>query len=178
MKNFIFVVLIIFLFLSPVLRAEAQSNTDTTVPPNVFDTTGFPQWAKDLRRWDIVTFGVYPFALFFTTAAADLIRWNKANGMSMSDRRYAPWPLKSAGAIEMTKDEYGRVLLQAAGVAAMIACTDLVIVLIKRNKERKRIESRPRSAAVIDINPYGDLLEDSSPEDAPEKDDTPKADKN
>jgi hypothetical protein len=181
MKNFIFVILFIFLFLSPVLQVQAQSSTSansTTVSPNVFDTTGFPQWAKDLRRWDIVTFGVYPFALFFTTMVTDLVRWNNANGMSMSeyDRRYAPWPLKSAGAIEMSKAEYERVLLQAAGVAAMIACTDLIIVLIKRNKERKRIESRPRSTAVVDINPYGEQPDDTSadssddaPEDAPEK---------
>jgi hypothetical protein len=179
MKKLIFAVLIIFLFLSPVLRVQAQSNTNSsTPPPNVFDTTGFPQWVKDMRRWDIIAFGVYPFALFFTTAVTDMIRWNNANGMSMNenDRRYAPWPLKSAGAIEMTKGEYERVLLQAAGVSAMIACTDLIIVLIKRHKERKRIESRPRSTAVIDINPYGEQPDDSS-DDAPEKDETPETEK-
>ena len=180
MKKLIFVVLIIFLFLSPVLRLQAQSSTKTSAPPtNVFDTTGFPQWAKDLRRWDIVTFGVYPFALFFTTTVTDLIRWNNANGMGMSEseRRYAPWPLKSAGAFEMSKDEYGRVLLQSAGVAAFIACTDLVIVLIKRNKERKRLESRPRSTADIEIKPYGEQPETPSTGNTPEKDETPKADK-
>jgi len=170
MKNLIFAVLIIFLFLSPVLRAEAQSSTDTSASSsssNAFDTTGFPQWAKDMRRWDIIAFGVFPFAWFFTTVATDLVRWNDANGMDMSDRRYAPWPLKSAGAVEMTKDEYNRVLLQAAGVSAMIAFTDLVIVLIKRNKERKRIESKPKSSAVIEIKPYG-----IPPEDAHDKDET------
>jgi hypothetical protein len=179
MKKLIFAVLIIFLFLSGVLQVQAQNNTSdnsSTSSPNAFDTTGFPQWVKDLRRWDIITFGVYPFALFLTTTVTDLVRWNNANGMNMSDRRYAPWPLKSAGAIEMTNDEFGRVLLQAAGVAAMIACTDLVIVLIKRNKERKRIESKPRSTAVIDINPYGEQPDDSS-DDAPEKEETPETDK-
>jgi hypothetical protein len=176
MKNLSFAVLIIFLFLSPVFRVQAQSGTDTSP---AFNTTGFPQWAKDLRRWDIITFGVYPFALFFTTTVTDLIRWNNANGMNMSDRRYAPWPLKSAGAIEMTSDEYGRVLLQAAGVSAMIACTDLIIVLIKRSKERKRIESKPRSTAVIEIKPYGVQPDDSSEDEteaATDKDETPKAD--
>jgi hypothetical protein len=178
MKNLIFAVLITFLFLSPVLRTEAQSNTSASTPPsNAFDTTGFPQWAKDLRRWDIITFGAYPFALFVTTSVTDLIRWNDANGMSMSDRRYAPWPLKSAGAVEMTKAEYERVLLQAAGVAAAVACTDLVITLIKRSKERKRIESKPKSSAVIDIKPYGVPPEEEaesssgdSPSDAPAND--------
>jgi len=186
MKNLIFAVLIAFLFLSPVLRTEAQSgtgkssssnsgnNTGTSTSSsssNAFDTTGFPQWAKDFRRWDIIAFGVFPFALFFTTVATDLVRWNDANGMSMSDRRYAPWPLKSAGAVEMTTDEYNKVLLQAAGVAAMIAFTDLAIVLIKRNRERKRIESKPKSRAIIDIRPYG-----IAPEDAPDKAEIPEAD--
>jgi len=170
MKNLIFAVLIIFLFLSPVLRTEAQSSPSTSTSSsssNAFDTTGFPQWAKDMRRWDIIAFGVFPFALFFTTVANDLNRWNNANGMDMSDRRYAPWPLKSAGAVEMTKDEYNRVLLQAAGVSAMIAFTDLIIVLIKRNREHKRIESKPKSSAVIEIKPYG-----TPPEDAHDKDET------
>jgi len=175
MKNFIFAVLIIFLFMSPVLRAYAQSSqssgSNAESSSLAFDTTGFPQWAKDLRRWDIIAFGVFPFALFFTTVVTDLNRWNNANGMDMSDRRYAPWPLKSAGAVEMTKDEYERVLLQAAGVSAMIACTDLIITLIKRNMERKRIESKQRSSAVIDIKPYNppkDETPDDAPQDAPE----------
>jgi hypothetical protein len=173
MKIFIFSVLIIFLFMSSVFRAEAQSNTDTsTSSSNAFDTTGFPQWAKDLRRWDIITFGVFPFSLFFTTAANDLIRWNDDNKMNMSDRRYAPWPLKTAGGYEMTKDEYGKVLLQAAGVSAAIACIDLIIVLIKRSVERKRIESKPKSSAVIEIKPYGVPPE----EDATDGDKTPEAD--
>ncbi|MDR2943041.1 MAG: hypothetical protein LBV17_10660 [Treponema sp.] len=171
MRNFIFALLISFLFLSPVFQARAQSNTgDAAVESAAFDTTGFPQWVKDFRRWDIVAFGTFPLALFFTTVAVDLNRWNDANGMDMSEegRRYAPWPLKSAGAVEMTKDEFERVLLMAAGVSAMIAVTDLIIVLIKRNMERKRIESKPKSSAVIEIKPYGappeDALEDKPPD--------------
>jgi len=175
MKNFIFAVLIIFLFLSPVLRTEAQTNNDTDTSSKAFDTTGFPQWAKDMRRWDIIAFGAFPFALFFTTVVTDLNRWNRANGMDMSDRRYAPWPLKSAGAVEMSTEEYKRVLWQAAGVSAAIAFTDLIIVLIKRSKERKRIESKPKSSAVIEIKPYGDPPEDAAPEDAAPKTETPSA---
>ena len=166
MKNLFFALLIVFLFLSPVLKTEAQSNTDNNAVSNAFDMTGFPQWVKDFRRFDIIVFGAYPFALFISTTITDINRWNEANGMDMSDRRYAPWPLKEAGAVEMTKDEYGRVLLQAAGVAAMIACTDLVITLIKRNKERKRIESKPKSSAIIEIKPYG-VPPDDSPGGAP-----------
>jgi len=166
MKNFIFFVLISVFLLSPVLRAEAQSNTDTNTDTSskVFDTTGFPQWVKDMRRWDIIAFGVFPFALFFTTMANDLNRWNNHN----RDNRYAPWPFKPAGAVEMTTAEFNRVLLQAACVAAAVAFTDLIIVLIKRNNERKRLESKSKSSAVIDIKPYGTPPEDASPSDVSE----------
>jgi hypothetical protein len=173
MKNFIFALLLFFLLLSPVLRTEAQSissSSSSNTASTTFDTTGFPQWAKDFRRWDIIAFGVFPFALFFATVITDLNRWNDANGMDMSDRRYAPWPLKSAGAVEMTKDEYEKVLLTAAGISAAVACTDLIITLIKRSRERKRIESRPKSSAVIEISPYGVPPEDT---EAADKDDPP-----
>jgi hypothetical protein len=173
-KNFIFAVLISFLFLSPVFQAWAQNDTSTadTSSSLAFDTTGFPQWAKDLRRWDIIAFGVFPFSLFFTTMIADFTRWNNANGMDMSEtgRRYAPWPLKSAGAVEMTKDEYEKVLWQAAIVSASVACIDLIIVLIKRNMERKRIESKAKSSAVIEIKPYGVPPEDTPSDDKSSED--------
>jgi len=163
MKNFIFFVFISIFLFSPLLDARAQSNTDADAAAQspAFDTTGFPQWAKDMRRWDIIAFGVFPFALFFTTMATDISRWNSNN----RDSRYAPWPFKPAGAVEMTTSEYNQVLLKAAGVSAAVAFTDLIIVLIKRNKERKRLESKPKSSAVIDIKPYGEPPEEAVPED-------------
>jgi hypothetical protein len=42
--------------------------------------------------------------------------------------------------------------------------------LIKRHKERKRIESRPKSSAVIEIKPYGVPVEDTPPDDMPSDD--------
>jgi len=170
MKNLIFAVLIAFLFLSPVLRTEAQSGTDkssssnsgtntgtstSSSSSNAFDTTGFPQWAKDFRRWDIIAFGVFPFALFFTTVATDLVRWNDANGMSMSDRRYAPWPFKSAGAAELTSREFGRTILFAAGLSIVLAFTDLIIVKMKRRKAAK-IEPPSKGSYTVENIQYGD----------------------
>lgn len=156
MRNIFFAAVFSFLLLSPVLNAQAQSSsTETVTASPAFDMTGFPQWAKDMRRWDIVAFGSFPFSIFAATFFTDLARWNNANGMDFSEegRRYAPWPLKSAGGIEMTKQEFERTLLIAAGISAAVAFTDLIIVLIKRNKERRRIESRGAGTAVIDITP-------------------------
>jgi len=149
MKKFIFMLLVSFLFLSNVSRAQAQSSSSTESSSLAFDMTGFPQWAKDMRRWDIVAFGAYPFALFFTTTYLDL------SGSSTGD---------------MSNKGYGKILLQAGAVSAAVASIDLIIVLIKRSIERKRTESKPKSSADIEIKPYGDQSEEDAPETNEEPD--------
>ena len=153
MKNIFFAVISVFLLLSPVYQAAAQSSTGTS---STFDTTSFPQWAKDLRRFDIIAFGSFPFSMFTITFFTDMYRWNYENSMDFSEegRRYAPWPLKAAGAVEMTKEEYERTLLLAAGLSVAVAITDLVIVNIKRSRERRRIESIPTGSVNINRVPY------------------------
>ncbi|WP_461256383.1 hypothetical protein [Treponema sp. R80B11-R83G3] len=149
------------LLFGSVYQAQAQS-LSTTKPTE--STLNLPQWVKDLRRWDIITFGVFPFSMFFVTTVIDIIRWNDANNLDFSEegRRYAPWPLKSAGAVEMTNDEYARTILLSVGVSAVIACVDLFIIITKRNNERRRIESLPSGSIEINKTPYGTQEADDS----------------
>jgi len=157
-----------------VFYIPAQSNTSNTPTKSsgAFDTTGFPQWAKDLRRWEIVAFGSFPFAMFFTTFGMDMRRWSNANGMEFSEegRRYAPWPLKSAGAVSMDKEEFETVLKIAACVSVGIAFTDLVIVQIKRYKARKKAEALPAGTTIITRTPWPE--EEPSEEDGNETDES------
>jgi len=139
MKKVFFVSVLFFLLFTPQFEAAAQSNT----VPNVFDMTDFPQWARDVRRFDVIAFGTFPFTMFVVTFVTDMFRWNNANGLDFSDMRYAPWPLKSAGAVDMTAEEYGRTIFLAAGLSLVLALTDFIIVKIRRSSERRRIESRP-----------------------------------
>ena len=159
MKKKSIAVILIFLLLTPVYKTAAQSSSSASQPstPSDSSSSNLPQWVKDMRRWDIITFGSFPFSMFTVVFITDLVRWQDANGMDFSDagRRYAPWPLKSAGAVEMTTEEYQRTLILAASLSAAVAFTDLIIVLIKRNKERRRIESRPTGSATVNIIPYG-----------------------
>jgi hypothetical protein len=162
MRNIFIAVVFSSLLLSPVLQVTAQNSTGTQ-SPTTFDTTGFPQWAKDMRRWDIIAFGVFPFAMFTTTFFTDLFRWGNANSMSFTEegRRYAPWPLKSAGAIEMTREEYERSIWIAVGLSAAIALADLIIVKIRQSRERRRMESIPSGSVIINRTPYGVTEEES-----------------
>jgi len=162
MKKVFFVSVLFFLLFTPQFEAAAQSAS----VPNVFDMTDFPQWARDLRRFDIITFGSFPFSMFIVTFATDMFRWNNANGMDFNDMRYAPWPLKSAGAVDMTVEEYQRTILLAAGLSLVLALTDFVIVKIRQSNERRRIESRPSGS--FNINRGSN--ENSEAEDGEAKD--------
>jgi hypothetical protein len=146
---------LIFLFLmTSVFILHGQTNSANT-NNNFFDLSGSPQWVRDLRRWEIVAFGTIPFAMFTATFGMDMYRWNDANGMDFSDngRKYAPWPLKSAGAYGMESDEMEKTLIIAAGLCVTVAFADLVINLIKRASARKRAEALPRNATTINRRP-------------------------
>jgi hypothetical protein len=144
-----------FLLLAlPVFLIPAQTS-GTTTNSNFFDISGAPQWVKDMRRFEIITFGTIPFAMFMATFGMDMYRWNNANGLDFSEsgRRYAPWPLKSAGAIAMEPSEIETTLIIAASLCVTVALTDLVITLIKRAKARKRTEALPHNATTIKRKP-------------------------
>ena len=131
------------LILYPALHAPAQNNTVTI---NGSIDIQFPQWAKDLRRWEIVAFGSFPFTMFFATFGMDTYRFA---GTGWLDYRYAPWPLKSAGAVDMTKKEYETTIIIAASMSAVIAVADLIIVQVKRKKARQYAESLPVGTTII-----------------------------
>jgi hypothetical protein len=154
-KKFIFTVILFLLFFAPLTQAAAQS--DSSEPLVVFDTTGFPGWGKDLRRFDITTFGSFPFSMLFVNFFYDMYRWNNANGMDFSaeGRLYAPWPLRSAGGIEKTNAEFRNTIIMAASLSVVFAIVDLVIHKNKQKREFNRIQSIPPSGAFNIIrNPY------------------------
>jgi len=163
MKKLFFLAVFFSLFLNPAFETYAQSLSTTEPSTSKFDMTGFPQWAKDMRRFDIITFGSFPFSLFFVSFIMDSVRWYNENRWDMSEqgRRYAPWPMKSASAYEMSNNEYAQMFLIAAGLSLCIATIDLLIVHSKRNKERRRLESLPSGSYEIEKKPYG---EDENPE--------------
>jgi hypothetical protein len=154
------------------IPAQTTTTNTTTNTPGAFDTSGLPPWVKDLRRWEIVAFGSFPFTMFFTTFGMDMYRWSNANGMDMSEdgRRYAPWPLKSAGADVMDSGEFEKVLKIAACLSVGIAFTDLIIVQVKRYKARKKAEALPSGTIIIDRKPRH--------EEAPVDQDNKNADQN
>jgi hypothetical protein len=146
------IILLLLLIAIPPFYISAQSDTGTGT---TFNTTGLPQWVKDIRRWEIVAFGSIPFTMFFSSFAMDMYRWNNANGMTFTPegRRYAPWPMKSAGGVAMSSKEQETVFIMAGSLSAAIAFTDLIIVKAKRYKARKRAEALPVGTTIITRTP-------------------------
>ena len=153
MKGRVFFAVLLLFAAIPAFRVTAQ----TTGPGSTtFDTSDFPLWAKAIRRWEIIAFGSYPFTMFTATFFMDTYRWVENNGMSWSDegRRYAPWPFKSAGAVDMSNHQHEMTLIIAAGLSVAIAFTDLIIVQIKRQKARRIAENMPPGTAIIIKRPW------------------------
>ncbi|MDR1654816.1 MAG: hypothetical protein LBR96_02370, partial [Treponema sp.] len=117
----------------------------------IFDMSDMPAWAKDVRRAEIVAFGSFPFTMFATQFFMDLYRFSAHDW----DTRYAPWPAKGAGAINMTNEEYEKTILYAALASLSIMTIDFSIVQLRRfinnrkavkgNGDSIRVKKRPVS---------------------------------
>jgi hypothetical protein len=142
-KGFLFFVVLLCYVSSFGLQAQSTSTTGTA--NTEFDMTGFPLWAKDLRRGEIVAFGSFPFAYFFANFGFDTYRFF-THGY---DTRFAPWPFTAAAAVEQTQSEKFLTLGIAAGGAIVIAIVDYAIVRHKRNKEQSEQRNLPDGTPII-----------------------------
>jgi hypothetical protein len=132
----------------------------------------FPQWVKDLRRAEIVAFGSFPFTMFTATFAMDAYRWvAHGGGISEEARKYAPWPFKGAGAVDMSNDEHKITMAAAAAASVTIALLDCIIIQAKRYKARERVERMPPGTPIIIRTPAA-----SGPDNIPGPDNVPGAD--
>jgi len=149
---------VVFLLLLTAAASFAPAQTSGTINQAEPEKRNVPQWAKDLRRWEIVLFGSFPFSMFTTTIIMDAILWNDANRLDFTEpgRRYAPWPLKSSGAIALGDKAQVRTIGFAVGLSAVVAFTDLIIVQTKRQKEKRKAEALPVGTTIITRSPWPD----------------------
>ena len=141
-----------------------MAQTDAS-PETVEAETGPRLWLRDIRRWEIVAFGSFPFTMFFATMGMNFHRWNRETGMDWGRREYAPWPLTSAGAVSMTDAEQRRTIFIAIGLSAGVAVADHLIQRNRRERERRRAEAIPAGTIIITRTPLH--------EDEPEEPDIP-----
>ena len=116
------------------LIAEDKKEDHTPVP---YTKEEFPLWQRELRRFEILSFGALPFVTLLSFWGYDMIRAAK----HPKDPGYYPWPLKKADkAVALTEKEQLNVFLTAAGISVTIALIDITYRAIKRSATKKRLE--------------------------------------
>ena len=152
------------LFVLPAAGLLAQAETTIELEAGTWMRV---MW--NTRRFEIVTFGSFPFTMFFSTIGMDLFRWQRATGMDWSQRQYAPWPIKSAGAVRMTNREQGATIAIAAGLSVGIALADYFVVQSRRRRAIRAADALPGATIVITRTPlHGEGEDDAADEPDPE----------
>ncbi|MDR0376147.1 MAG: hypothetical protein LBH85_10605 [Treponema sp.] len=151
-----------FLILPLVAGISLSAQTTNTVQDAIrIDSKDFPQWAKDIRRFDVVAFGAFPFAFFTASFVTDSIRWAQFSG----DMKYAPWPLKGAGAYDPSAEEKMQIIGVAAGISLFVALADFVVIHIKRHNEKQKSARTPDNQPVIIRRPSSPAPQGEADED-------------
>jgi hypothetical protein len=71
-----------------------------------------------------------------------------------NDIRYAPWPAKGAGAVNMNTDEAAITILSALGGSLLISLADYLVVRYKRHKAEQAQLNLPKGDPIIIRRPY------------------------
>ena len=116
------------------LIADEKKEDYTPVP---YTKEEFPLWQRELRRFEILSFGALPFVTLLSFWGYDMIR----AAQHPKDPAYYPWPIKQADkAVALTEKEQLGVFLTAAGISVTIALIDITYRAIKRSAAKKRLE--------------------------------------
>ena len=116
-----------------------------------YDDIAFPQWAKDVRRTEIITFGSLPFVTIWATIAYSEYEYGEFhNPLDKSADGFSP--------------EDQKAIMQIAAVTCLgLGLADLTITLVRRALAKRRNERR-RPLDAITITPF--RADERTPDDA------------
>ena len=127
-----------------VFPCRAKEAKDTTPAPYTDDE--FPQFMKDLRRAEIVSFGALPFVTLTSTIVYSSARYAQ-HGF---DSEYFPNPFAKASASNgYSTAEQAGILLTSAGISVGIGLTDLLVSVIRRKAAKKKLERKEKAPIVV-----------------------------
>lgn len=133
MKKAILCVMLIFFFSVCVSPLFAEDTTYANV--------SFPQWVKDLRRTEIITFGSLPFVTLWTTVGYSL---------AVKGEFHSPVDKSSSG---FDTDDQKTIIGIAAATSVGLGLIDLGITLIRRHiKAKQNRNLRPDEVTIIPLS--------------------------
>lgn len=118
-----------------------------TTSSTKYDDINFPQWAKDLRRTEIITFGSLPFVTLWTSTAYGLaVQGSFHNPLDKSSSSY-------------TESQQKQIMVIAAATSLGLGLTDLIINLITRNI---KISKQKKAEKTIRVIPFSEQQHDNN----------------
>lgn len=152
--NKFFYILFFITFMS-MLFAQKVDRT-----PEPYGIDEFTTWQKDLRRFEILSFGALPFVSLLSFWGYDMIRAAKNPG----NVAYYPWPLKRADiAAPLTEKEQKNVFFTAMGLSVGVALIDYTARAIMRRIKQKKLEAEMQEeAGAIELLPLDDDMIDEN----------------
>ena len=108
---------------------------DTTMKIEPYTKDEFPDWARDLRRAEIVSLGSLPFTSLSVTLSYSIYRYIDSG----FNKDYFPNPLaKSSEAANLTVDEQKRILNVSICLSLAVGIADFIVSAVKHSNEAKR----------------------------------------
>jgi len=148
-KTFLcFFTLILFFSLVPteVFAASTSSSSSTTS----YDDINFPQWAKDLRRTEIITFGSLPFVTLWTTVGYSLAVYGKFKN-----------PLDKSTSSFTENDQWNIIAISSAACVGL-GLTDLAINLFLRSQKNRK-SGRNKNPQAYSVMPASEFHKNELP---------------
>ena len=145
--------LVLLCLLVPASYGASSTSSSTTS----YDDINFPQWSRDLRRTEIITFGSLPFVTIWATVAYSAYEYGEfrnplnksSDGLSTSDQKH---------------------IMQIAAISCIgLGLTDLAYTLIRRSVTKHRRLRKMRPDAIV-ISPVSREEEQQAPEGSPLRD--------
>ncbi|OJF76202.1 MAG: hypothetical protein BKP49_08655 [Treponema sp. CETP13] len=135
----ILVFLIIFclptqFFFAETTSSDKEDTDEITINFEPYTKDNIPDWAHDLRRAEIITFGSLPFTTLSCTFIYSLYRYYDSG----FDSTYFPNPFPSSSDdADLSTDEQIAILKYSCGFSLFVGITDFIICTIKEQKEQK-----------------------------------------
>lgn len=156
-KFLLFITALAAFVLSPVKAATSTDDSETAEP---YDLSEFPQWTKDLRRFEIVSLGSVPFITFaVATSFSSYLYFSGENQQFIN-----PFARSS-----YSEKEQMQIFFFSIGTGVFIGLTDLTINIIKRRAERKRAMRIKAAEDQIIVVPFKDAWNRPSGESPPHR---------
>lgn len=146
MKNFHFILTVFILSLFLPLQVFSQSSENTDSTPEPYAENEFPQWSKDLRRFEIVSLGAVPFVAISVNLGYSAYQYFSGNSSTFE----TPFTKGTS----FTEGEQMKIFCASIGAGVIIGFSDLAINLVKRHNEKKRQQKILESHDQIIVVPF------------------------